>query len=296
MTAHLPTAGTFTLVDDTSTAGVIARLARGHAAAAASAVAQLLALDNVRDALASSGAAVAGAALVTAQRQRAALERLRVAALEPTTTEHALQKALSGEWWLFGGRFLGEHPRRQFTSLDQIDIPLLRSDGSLHIVELKRANIPRLIVPHRKHFVVGEDVHLAVGQVMNYLQALDEQASQIRQDFSIDVRRASATVVIGHQDLSSRSQEEVAQTLRTYNSHLARVAVITYSELIAGAVAALSAAEEEVTGALADSEAVVVDENRQVSTNIGGSTWRARDFDTDPWTTPAADWSDDSPW
>jgi hypothetical protein len=33
---------------------------------------------------------------------------------------------------------------------------------------------------------------------MNYLRAFDEQASQIRQDLKVDVRRTTFTVVIGH--------------------------------------------------------------------------------------------------
>jgi hypothetical protein len=134
LTTQLPAAGTYTLIPEASTSATIARLITGDAAGAAEAVAQLLALPAVRAALATSGAAVAGAALVTAQRQHAALDHLRTAVLHPATTESALQSALTGEWWLFGGRFIGQHHRRQFTSLDQLDIPLSCLSGSLRCV------------------------------------------------------------------------------------------------------------------------------------------------------------------
>lgn len=298
LTTNLPAVGTYTLVDESSSAAIIARLAEGDAAAAAGAVAELLTLPAVRDALAASGAAVAGAALVSAQRQRAALERLRVATLDPETTEHELHKTLSGEWWLFGGRFLGEHSRRKFTSLDQLDIPLLRADGSLHVVELKRANIPKLVVPYRNHLVAGEDVHLAAGQAMNYLRALDEQAAQIRQDFALDVRRATATVVIGHPDYCFYSEEEVAQTLRTYNSHLARVEVITYAELLMGASAALATAEAETGTALSDGRVIGAADKGTIEPDPTSGPWSIGDGWTtggSSWSATAASWGDEPP-
>lgn len=246
LTEHLPHQGTYTLVDEGSTAALVAQLSAGDAEATAGVVAELLALAPVRDALASSGAAAAGAALLAAQRQRLALKRLSAVVLDTSTREAELQKALDGEWWLFGGRFIGQHQRRQITVLDQLDIPLLRADGSLHVVELKRAKIPKLVMKHRNHLIVGQEVHLAVAQAMNYLRELDEHSALIRQDLNIDVRRATATVVIGHPVHTEFSEEQVAQTLRTYNSHLARVEVITYAELLAGAAAALDLASPEL--------------------------------------------------
>ncbi len=299
LTTRLPAAGSYTVIDETSAAASIARLAAGEAEEAAAAVAQLLALPSVRDALAVNGAAVAGAALVTAHRQRAALDRLRAAVLSPATTEYELQKVLTGEWWLFGGRFLGEHRRRQFTSLDQLDIPLLRADGSLHIVELKRANIPKLIIQHRNHVVPGEDVHLAVGQAMNYLRALDEQAAQIRQDLGVDVRRATASVVLGHPAHCSHGhEEEIAQTLRTYNSHLARVEVISYAELLTGAEAALTAGEADINRELARTGDDSSGTSGASTPDPAGLNWpdvACEDESDDPWSAGAASWTDEPP-
>ena len=239
---HLPDAGNYEVVAEGSTAALVARLANGDSSSAVGLVAELLQLPEVRAALSRSDAVAAGSALVTADRQRAALESLQQAVLDPTSSEQALQSILDNQWWLFGGRYVGQHQRRSITALDQLDIPLIRADGSLHIVELKRAAIPNLVVPHRNHLIVGDEVHEAVNQTMNYLRELDEQSAFIQQNMGILARRTTATVVIGHPShiKSPFTAEQVSETIRTYNSHLARVEVTTYADLIDGASAALS--------------------------------------------------------
>ena len=74
---------------------------------------------------------------------------------------------------MFGGKYVSAAVRRSFTVLDQFDIALIRADNSLHLVEIKRANIPRLVIRDHNHWIVGEDVHKAVGQAMNHLRSLD---------------------------------------------------------------------------------------------------------------------------
>lgn len=246
LNANLPRDGKFLVVDEESSAALIERLTRGDASSAVELVTKLLIVPEVRQVLSESDAVATGSALIVAQRQRAALGVLDEAVNDPTSSEQALQSALDNQWWLFGGRFIGQHQRRQLTALDQLDIPLLRADGSLHVVELKKANIPRLIERYRNHYIVGPDVHSAVSQSMNYLQALDEQAAVIQQTMKFDVRRATATVVIGHHQYTAggRTPQEVSETLRTYNSHLARVEVITYADLVDGAKAALELVDE----------------------------------------------------
>ena len=176
------------------------------------------------------------ASTVNQYRQQQAIEELDTVARDPTSTENDLQKILDKQWWMFGGRYIDKAKRRSLTVLDQLDVPLIRSDGSLHIIELKQANIPGLIRKHRNHLVASDDVHEAVSQAMNYLVSLDEQRAQILTTLGIDVRRASATIVIGHTDfIEGFTPEQVHETIRTYNSHLSRIEVITFDELIDGA-------------------------------------------------------------
>lgn len=47
--------------------------------------------------------------------------------------------------WIFGGELLATPARRSLTTRDQLDLTLIRPDGTLHGVELKLARISRLV-------------------------------------------------------------------------------------------------------------------------------------------------------
>lgn len=199
----------------------------------------LQALLGQPDAVTAIANAGAGAALRTVV-QRAELseviDRLQILVDDPSTTEPDLQKLLEKHWWIFGGRFVDDVHRRSLTVLDQLDIPLIHADGSLHVIELKQAAIKKLVIDYRNHHVVGQDINTAVGQATNYLRALDENRPNILADLKVDARRARVTVVIGHpQHCDDIDDDVIRETIRTYNSHLSRIEVLTYEDLIAGA-------------------------------------------------------------
>lgn len=180
-------------------------------------------------------------------KQRDVIATLSEVVRNPDAKEKEFQRILDESWWMFGGKYIEKTKRRSLTVLTQLDVPLIRADGVLHVVELKRACIPDLVVKHREFFVVGPEVNKAVGQTLNYLREFDEQRDVIKNRLGIECRRAFATVVIGHPehvpDAAARAQ--VADTLRTYNAHLSRVEVITYADLIQGAEKALELAPSE---------------------------------------------------
>lgn len=182
---------------------------------------------------------------VIAERRRV-VQNLRDLAEQPSATETDMQRAMEGHHWLFGGRYVGIAQRRSLTMLDSHDIPLLGADGTLHIVELKGPSIPGLVKNHRNHWIVGKEVHEAVGQVMNYLRALDHQGPAMEWTFanslgdSYDMCRIRGTVVLGNaHKVQSVDKKIVDRTLRTYNSHLSRVEVLTYDDLLDAADRAL---------------------------------------------------------
>jgi hypothetical protein len=183
--------------------------------------------------------------LIQYARRQADLAKLRSAIETSTTTEPIIQHHLQQMPWVFGGEFLSETAQRNLTVQDQLDMSLIRADGSLHGVELKPAN-PKapLVRRYRNHLVVGACVNEAVGQAMNYLRSLDEQRHQILADLKIDCRRASITVVIGHTSFVSANcdRTEILETVRTFNSHLSRITVVTYDTLIDAAERALTLA------------------------------------------------------
>jgi hypothetical protein len=207
---------------------------------------------DLAEALARMDEAGVLADVIERNRQLEGLRRWRQVVEDPSSTEPDIQKVLEKEWWVFGGRYIKPDVRRELVPGDELDLLLARADGSLHIVEIKQANIRWLTKPHRSHYRVGNEVHEAVSQVENYLRSLDEQRDFIKNHFrvKIDPRRASATVVIGHPKFVDPSipPDVVAETIRTYNSHLSRVEVMTFADLIEGAEGSFALADADTDG------------------------------------------------
>src|SRR5207249_7418126 len=104
------------------------------------------------------------ATLIERTRQRAGLNEWRRVVENPRSKEPDIQKVLEKQWWVFGGRYIKPAVRRQLVVGEQLDLALVRADGALHVIEIKQANIPRLVVPHRTHYRVGDEIHEAVSQ------------------------------------------------------------------------------------------------------------------------------------
>ncbi|GCD43779.1 Shedu anti-phage system protein SduA domain-containing protein [Streptomyces paromomycinus] len=189
------------------------------------------------------------AQLLELKARRAGLTALRAAVEDPDSSESELHACLKNQEWIFGGAYVAELARRQYTPDTILDIPLLRGDGSLHVVELKRAHIKDLVIRRSGHLMLGAPAHHAVSQAQNYLRAMDENRPAILAEHGVDTRRASATVVIGHPRYVSGSvtPRQIAETLRTYNAHAARIEVITYETLLKSAerMLALSSARQD---------------------------------------------------
>ena len=114
---------------------------------------------------------------VELQHRAAGLAVIRQVVEDPHVAERQLQQAISGQPWIFGGRYVGdEKAYRRLVPGDEYDIPLVRADGALQIVELKLAaglNSP-LVKRHRGAWVTASAVNDAVSQAVAYLVGLDE--------------------------------------------------------------------------------------------------------------------------
>ena len=279
--------------------------------------------SEVVAALAASPGGLLVAEAVELERRRQDLTELKRIVEDPNSTERDdIHPQLRKMGWIFGGRYVGEARRKELVAGDRMDIPLLRPDGSLHVVELKGARIPILVEQYRGTqdrqevageleevpLVVGPEVNRAVGQVMNYLTRLDEQRDHILNRTKIDVRRASATVLIGHPGfVKNYTRAETDSTLRIYNSHLARVEVRHYAELIDSAEEALRVAEEVESAEQADAGTHDEPAQPQVdpwatpkasdSPSWTTDPWRSSSPPADPWATPppAPEWRSDEP-
>ena len=179
---------------------------------------------------------------VELQRRQSDLSALRKLIEDPTASEADLQRSLQDQYWIFGGQFIGAAARRTLVLGSEVDIPLLRADGALHIVELKCAmNLPSgFVTRHGGVLVPNAQVHHAVSQAINYLVRLDENRHQIRAEFGIETRRASALVLIGHPALHPDvPEDEINDALRVFNSHISRIEVLTYKTLVDSAMRSL---------------------------------------------------------
>ncbi|MCX5237414.1 DUF4263 domain-containing protein [Streptomyces prunicolor] len=249
---HFTEPGSYRIVKDGSLVGGILSILEAAGVDAAElgrALAEHGDVGAVVSGLASTPAGLAATEAAVIAQRRQVVAHLKQLAETPGTNETKMQASIGENYWLFGGKYTGVASRRDMTYLDQHDIPLICSDGSFHIVELKGPHIPRLVRRHRNHWIVGNEVHEAVGQAQNYLRALDEQGLNLQATYEnelgvrYDMRRAKATVLIGHPDHVNAprvNRKSIEQTIRTYNSHLTRVDVLTYADLLESAERALT--------------------------------------------------------
>ncbi|GIG65703.1 Shedu anti-phage system protein SduA domain-containing protein [Phytomonospora endophytica] len=173
------------------------------------------------------------------RRRKSGLGELRAVIDDATSSETLIQPALQRESWIFGGQYVGISEHRRLVSGDELDIPLLRPDDTLCVVELKLAQVP-VVKRHRGSWVANRHVGDAVSQAVNYLCGLDEARDRVLAQYGIDSRRANAVVLVGHPAAQPDATEaEVDETLRLYNSHHARVEVRTYKHLLDDAENAL---------------------------------------------------------
>ena len=208
-------------------------------------------VDDVLDGIISTPEGLTATEAAIIRQRRSIVSELRALAIDPGANETKMQSAIGNRHWLFGGRYIGV-AERSLIPLDQHDIPLISADGSLNIVELKGPE-SKLVRRHRSHLIVANEVHEAVSQCLNYLRAIDEMGASIEflqrneRGVSYDLRRARGTILIGHADrvnLDGVTREQVEQTIRSYNAHLTRIQVITYSDFIESADRALQFDEE----------------------------------------------------
>jgi hypothetical protein len=252
--ADVARTGRYRVVDTDSPSGIVLGLLRNGDVDSQALTEALVRHGNVGELvglLAASDEGLSAARSAVVARRRDLVTKLQTVIQDPTKTETHVQRLIGAAYWIFGGRYVGVASRRNLIPLDQHDIPLLGADGTLHIVELKGPSIPKLVRTHRNHWIVGDDVHEAVGQAMNYVRAFDELGAGLSTHYrnelgqEYDMRRVFATVVIGHpKHVRVVDERTIQQTIRCYNAHLSRVEVMTYKDLADTAERALAFEKE----------------------------------------------------
>lgn len=81
--------------------------------------------------------------------------------------------------------------------------------------------------PSHKTLYPGIELSKAIGQVINYLEALDSDRHRIRSTDEEDTNKIRAKLIIGRD--RDRNQMDA---LRNLNSHIYRIEILTYDQLI----------------------------------------------------------------
>ncbi len=183
--------------------------------------------------------------------RKAAIEGLE-SGIRLEESEGFFQRLLQENWWMFGSRYVGRIDRRDYTTDETFDIPLLGADGYVEIIELKRPSEEILKKIGNRWGVTGA-VNDAVNQVSHYIGEAERVQDTLRQKYNVDFFKVRGKVVIGRLETGEPNYEEKRRALRAFNSHLHRVEVITYSELVTRskqlvAVDAAEAAKTLTTG------------------------------------------------
>lgn len=170
---------------------------------------------------------IASAALKLGQYSLAIEKLETMVAANPT--EGRFQEHLNQNPWMFGSDYSELLDQRDFVQGQITDFPLRRTaDGCLEILEIKRPFADSLFVYDTSHnsWYPRSELSQAVGQIMGYIDELDAQRDTIWRRHKILVHKVRAKIVIGRD-----GDENQAEALRRYNSHLNRIEVITFDQL-----------------------------------------------------------------
>lgn len=187
---------------------------------------ELFSLPQIGDEVSSR---MVAAALRTAHRSEAlaTLEHL----IATDATESDFQRLLDGNWWLLGGQYVERIPWREWTIEETLDMLLRSADSYFDIIELKRSTASLFKTDHHK-WIVSAEVNDAVNQAAHYISEIEANRSDLLRRRHVDLYKLKAKVIIGHIEDGEEDEEPKRQALRMYNSHLHRIEVITYDEVV----------------------------------------------------------------
>jgi hypothetical protein len=132
---------------------------------------------------------------------------------------------------MLGGQYVNRIPKRHWTNKETIDLLLKTADGYFDLIELKRCSAPLFKRDHDE-WIVTADVNDAVNQAAHYIAFIELDRASIFKRFGVDLHKIKAKVLIGNITDGETDEPEKREALRTYNSHLHRIEVITYDQLV----------------------------------------------------------------
>jgi hypothetical protein len=159
-----------------------------------------------------------------------AFEELRALVDDSRTSESQLQQFLARHPWAFGSEYSQLVDRRTWTRDDQLDFMLRRTvDDYLEIVEIKTPFKEPLLLYDKSHdsYYPSAVLSKVVGQVMRYVDEVDRSRDSILAKDGFDALKVRARIIIG-----TDGSDEHQAALRNLNSHLHRVEILTFDQLL----------------------------------------------------------------
>jgi hypothetical protein len=191
------------------------------------------------------------AALRTAHRTPA-LNRL-VTFIEQDVLEKQFQRLFDANWWMLGRHYVKRIENRELAARTQIDILLQSADNYYDLFELKRSKT-EIFKPYdedRTVLVLRSEVNDAVTQTIQYIYTLERHLEINRSPpVNLDLLRLNTYVVIGFIADDDPERQAKRLALRLYNSHLHRIKVVTYDEIVRIAQQVISSNKGEMEAAL----------------------------------------------
>lgn len=175
------------------------------------------------------GSVKLAAALLNLARYSEAIAELE-SLIVGNALEHEFQKLLEANSWMFGGEYSAREERRQYTRDENADFMMRRTvDDYLELLEIKRPitqTLFNLDTSHRSHYP-SSDLSKVVGQVIGYLDIIDADRYRIQQVDGVNINKLRSKIIIGRDH-----DEAQVNALRMYNSHLHRIEVLTFDQLV----------------------------------------------------------------
>lgn len=145
-------------------------------------------------------------------------------------SEHKIQKFLESNPWMFGSEYSELLERRKWTRDENLDFMLRRtSDSFLEIIEIKTPNENELLKFDNSHnsYYPSSELSKVIGQVLNYIEKIDRERDSIISKDDCDPLKIRAKIIIGRD--GEKTQQDA---LRSLNSHLHRIEIITFDQLL----------------------------------------------------------------
>jgi Domain of unknown function (DUF4263) len=148
--------------------------------------------------------------------------------------EREFQKLLAENKWVFGHEYSEFLDKRELVIDSQQDFVGRRAtDGFWDIIEIKRSlNGISLFKEDKSHNTLypGVELSKAIGQVIHYIDRIDRRHDNILIDRGIDTNKVRVKLIIGRD-----GDDRQGSALHNLNSHLNRIEIRTYDQLLKGA-------------------------------------------------------------